>query len=171
MTVIFVLPWTMGLSIVIAASRQSWAFSRDGSLPFSNFFKVINEKYSSPIRCVWGNTLIAMCIGCLCMIDAAAAAALFSLSVGGNSLAWLIPISLKLFYGQESFIPGIFFLPWKNPFQADWRLCKSVSSVCAHSTSVPPNYLSSYERNNELHLYHSKCCLGRQSCLLLFDCV
>lgn len=110
MTVMFVLQWTMGLSIVIAASRQSWAFSRDGSLPFSNFFKVINEKYSNPIRCVWGNTLIALCIGCLCMIDAAAAAALFPLSVGGNSLAWLIPIALKLFYGQETFVPGPFYL-------------------------------------------------------------
>lgn len=110
MTVLFILQWTMGLSNVIAASRQSWAFSRDGALPFSSFFKVINEKFSNPIRCVWGNALLALCIGCLCMIDAAAAAALFSLAAGANSLAWLVPIALKFFYGRDTFVPGPFYL-------------------------------------------------------------
>lgn len=110
MTVIFVLQWTMGLSSVVSVSRQAWAFSRDGAMPFSDFFKVVNDKYSNPIRCVWGSALLALCIGCLCMINAAAAQALFSLSAGGVSLAWLIPISLKLFFGEKSFVPGPFYL-------------------------------------------------------------
>ncbi|AOW03381.1 amino acid/polyamine transporter I [Yarrowia lipolytica] len=110
MVVLFVLQWTMGLSIVTAASRQSWAFSRDGALPFSNFFKVINEKFSNPVRCVWGNSILALAIGCLCMIDAAAAAALFSLSAGGNALAWGVPIFLKLVWGRKKFVPGPFYM-------------------------------------------------------------
>lgn len=110
MTVLFVLQWTMGLSNVIAASRQSWAFSRDGALPFSSFFKVVNERFSNPIRCVWGNAILALLIGCLCMIDSAAAAALFSLAAGGNALAWLVPIFLKLAFGRKVFVPGPFYL-------------------------------------------------------------
>lgn len=110
MTAIFILQWTMGLSSVTSASRQAWAFSRDGALPFSDFFKVVNQKYSNPIRCVWGSALLALCIGCLCMINAAAAQALFSLAAGGTSLGWLIPISLKLLYGKNRFVPGPFYL-------------------------------------------------------------
>ncbi|KAG5358641.1 GABA-specific permease [Yarrowia sp. B02] len=110
MTVIFVLQWTMGLSSITSASRQAWAFSRDGALPFSKFFKIVNERYSSPIRCVWGSALVALCIGCLCMINSAAAQALFELSAGGVSMSWLIPIALKLFYGRGVFVPGPFYL-------------------------------------------------------------
>lgn len=38
---LFIVQYLMGLSIVIAASRQTWAFSRDGALPFSSFFRPI----------------------------------------------------------------------------------------------------------------------------------
>lgn len=38
---LFIVQYLMGLSIVIAASRQMWAFSRDGALPFSPFFRPI----------------------------------------------------------------------------------------------------------------------------------
>lgn len=109
MTVMSILQWTMGLSSIISASRQSWAFSRDGSLTFSSFLKVVDEKYSSLIQCVWVIAFIELCVGLLCMFDTASASALFSLSVRSNSLAWLIPITLKLCYGQKSFVPGPFY--------------------------------------------------------------
>lgn len=38
---LFIVQYMMGLSIVVAASRQMWAFSRDGALPFSPFFRPI----------------------------------------------------------------------------------------------------------------------------------
>jgi hypothetical protein len=44
------------------------------------------------------------------MIDAAAAAALFSLSAGGNALAWGVPIFLKLVWGRKKFVPGPFYM-------------------------------------------------------------
>lgn len=109
MTVVFILQWTMGLSSIISASRQTWAFSRDGALPFSSFFRVVNEKYSNPIRCVWGCALVALTVGCLCMINSATSQALFELSSGGISLSWLIPIALKQVYG-ENFVPGPFHI-------------------------------------------------------------
>ncbi|RDW48204.1 amino acid/polyamine transporter I [Yarrowia lipolytica] len=110
MVIIFVLQWTMGLSIVVAASRQSWAFARDGALPFSNFFKVVNHKVSIPVRAVWGNCTLGLVIGCLCMIDAAAAAALFSLAAASNDLAWMTPIACRLIWGYKNFVPGPFYL-------------------------------------------------------------
>ncbi len=41
MVFLFIVQYLMGLSIVVAASRQMWAFSRDGALPFSSFFRPI----------------------------------------------------------------------------------------------------------------------------------
>lgn len=38
---LFIVQYMMGVSIIIAASRQMWAFSRDGALPFSSFFRPI----------------------------------------------------------------------------------------------------------------------------------
>jgi hypothetical protein len=48
-------------------------------------------------------------LGLLCLIDAAAAAALFSLAVAGNNLAWGIPIFCRLVWGQQKFVPGPFY--------------------------------------------------------------
>lgn len=38
---LFIVQYLMGVSITVAASRQMWAFSRDGALPFSSFFRPI----------------------------------------------------------------------------------------------------------------------------------
>ncbi|KAJ5562539.1 hypothetical protein N7461_001300, partial [Penicillium sp. DV-2018c] len=97
---------------ILAASRQSWAFSRDGALPFSSFFrKVSKQKYMlyQPVRMVCGVTVASATIGLLCLIDEAAASALFSLAVAGNDLAWLTPILARLIWGAERFVPGEFY--------------------------------------------------------------
>ena len=36
---LFVVQFFMGISLLIAASRQLWAFSRDGALPFSSYIR------------------------------------------------------------------------------------------------------------------------------------
>lgn len=41
MTLLATVQFMMGLSILVASSRQAWAFSRDGALPFSSFFRPI----------------------------------------------------------------------------------------------------------------------------------
>ncbi|KAJ5145925.1 uncharacterized protein N7515_000489 [Penicillium bovifimosum] len=112
MVVVMIVQFFMGLSIVLAASRQSWAFSRDGALPFSTYFrKVSKRKYMlyQPVRMVCGVTVAAATIGLLCLIDEAASNALFSLAVAGNDLAWLTPILARLIWGADRFVPGEFY--------------------------------------------------------------
>ena len=48
-------------------------------------------------------------LGLLCLIAPAAAAALFSLAVAGNNLAWGTPILCRLVWGQDKFVPGPFY--------------------------------------------------------------
>jgi hypothetical protein len=129
MVVVMIVQFFMGLSIVsprfttyynpainstqvLAASRQSWAFSRDGALPLSSFFRKVSQhafmRYQ-PVRMVCGIVVASALIGLLCLIDEAAANALFSLAVAGNDLAWLTPILARLLWGGDRFIPGEFY--------------------------------------------------------------
>lgn len=100
----------MGVSILVAASRQSWAFSRDGALPFSTFFRPISKTFGYiPLRTTIGCAILAAVLGLLCLIAPAAAAALFSLAVAGNNLAWGIPIFARAVWGRNKFTPGPFY--------------------------------------------------------------
>ncbi|KAK4692285.1 hypothetical protein P7C71_g4887, partial [Lecanoromycetidae sp. Uapishka_2] len=109
MTLLFIVQFLMGLSILVAASRQAWAFSRDGALPFSSFFRPISVKFGYiPLRTVWGCVSVAALLGLLTLIAPAAAQAVFSLAVAGNNLAWLIPILARVVWGQAKFKPGPF---------------------------------------------------------------
>ena len=97
----------MGISILVAASRQSWAFSRDGALPFSRFFRIISKRFGYiPVRTTIGCAVLAALLGLLCLIAPAAAAALFSLAVAGNNMAWGTPILCRIIWGQKKFSPG-----------------------------------------------------------------
>jgi amino acid transporter len=135
MSWVFICQYMMGLSITIAASRQMWAFSRDGALPFSSFFRRVvshgliitgvNECLKTsvadamprqsvtfghiPFRTVWGAVGVAAILGLLCLIAPAAAQALFSLAVASNNLAWGVPIFARIVWGESKFAPGPFY--------------------------------------------------------------
>ena len=110
MSLLFIVQFLMGLSILVAASRQAWAFSRDGALPFSRFFRPISQKFGYiPLRAIWGCVIFAAILGLLSLIAPAAAQALFSLAVAGNNLAWGIPIFARVVWGQKKFKPGPFY--------------------------------------------------------------
>lgn len=100
----------MGVSILVAASRQSWAFSRDGALPFSGYFRHISKTFGYiPLRTTIGCAFLAAILGLLCLIAPAAASALFSLAVAGNNVAWGLPIFARIVWGQKKFVPGPFY--------------------------------------------------------------
>ena len=110
MSLLMIVQFLMGLSILVAASRQAWAFSRDGALPFSRIFRPISQRFGYiPLRAVWGVAFSAAVLGLLSLIAPAAAQAIFSLAVAGNNLAWLIPITARLVWGQKKFKPGPFY--------------------------------------------------------------
>ena len=110
MTLLFIVQFLMGISILVAASRQTWAFSRDGALPFSNFFRPISQRFGYiPLRAIWGCVFLAAVLGLLCLIAPAAAQALFSLSIAGNDVAWGVPIFARIVWGQRKFKPGPFY--------------------------------------------------------------
>lgn len=58
---------------------------------------------------ICGLVVTSLVLGLLCLINNAAANALFSLFVASNYLSWGMPIFCRLVWGQERFIPGEFY--------------------------------------------------------------
>ena len=102
MALLMIVQFMMGLSILVAASRQSWAFSRDGALPFSHIIRRVSARLGYiPIYAIWFCVILAAIMGLLCLIASAAADALFSLAVAGNNLAWGGPILARLLWVRD----------------------------------------------------------------------
>ncbi|KAJ5116847.1 hypothetical protein N7456_001195 [Penicillium angulare] len=110
MIVLCIIQYLIGLSLLVAASRQAWAFSRDGALPFSTFFRHVSKRIQyQPVRMICGLVVACLILGLLCLINNAAANALFSLFVASNYLSWGTPIFCRIIWGQGRFRPGEFY--------------------------------------------------------------
>ena len=124
MTMLFVTQFFMGLSITVAASRQTWAFSRDGALPFSRYIRIINQRLGYiPLNAVWFCVLLAVLLGLLTLIGPAAASAVFSLAVAGNNLA----------------VRHLSYLPLSHTFgPSDMYICSPVGHTHPRPCSLGP---------------------------------
>jgi len=98
-----------GLSLLLAASRQTFAFSRDSALPFSGWLYRMNSYTKTPVNTVWFDALLALALGLLVFAGSQAINAVFAISVTGLYIAYAIPIAAR-FLGDNNFKPGPFTL-------------------------------------------------------------
>lgn len=113
MALILVCQYLMGISIVFAASRQLWAFSRDDGFPvIYNWLKYVDPMVKEPIRAVIVTGILALLLGLLVLINGTAGSgALFSLAVACNMLSFGVPSLMVLLpHGRAKFVPGPFYL-------------------------------------------------------------
>ncbi|GJJ13302.1 hypothetical protein Clacol_007554 [Clathrus columnatus] len=102
--------YMMGSSILLAASRQTFAFSRDGALPFSRYMYRINSFTKTPVNTVWFVAFLSGVLGLLAFAGPSATNALFSLAAVGNNIAYTIPIAVRHIFSKDTFTPGPFSL-------------------------------------------------------------
>ncbi|KAK6459059.1 amino acid/polyamine transporter I [Scheffersomyces xylosifermentans] len=105
--------YLMSCSIVVAASRQIWAFARDDGLPVVyNYVKYVDPRVKVPVRATLFAGAISLLLGLLVLINGSAGSgALFSLAVASNLLSWGMPVLLVLLpTGRDRFVPGVFHL-------------------------------------------------------------
>ncbi|CDR87321.1 related to UGA4-GABA permease-also involved in delta-aminolevulinate transport [Sporisorium scitamineum] len=100
----------MGASMNLASSRQIFAFSRDGALPFSGWVYRINAYTLTPVNSAWWSAAVSAVFCLLGLINAVAVGAVFSLSVIGASIAYTIPIVARLLAPDSRFKPGPWYL-------------------------------------------------------------
>lgn len=103
----------MACSLLLPSSRQAFAFSRDGALPFSKILYKVDKRSGTPVRTVW--LVVGCCIplgllGFADPVNQAAINAIFALAILGPYVAYGIPIFSRVVWGQKLFHPGPFYL-------------------------------------------------------------
>lgn len=101
--------YMMGFSLVVAASRQAFAFSRDAVLPFSSILSRVNKYTRTPVNAVWFVIITAGLLGLLSFAGTQAINAIFSVTVNALYIAYIIPIASR-WLGDNNFKPGPFCL-------------------------------------------------------------
>ncbi|KAI0646185.1 APC amino acid permease [Trametes meyenii] len=96
-------------SVLTAASRQTFAFARDGALPLSRFLCRVNKRTLTPVHAVWGSAFVALLLELLAFAGPTTYSAIFSLGIAGQYTAYCIPI-LSRFLGGREWTPGPFTL-------------------------------------------------------------
>ena len=80
-SIVLLVQYIMGSSMVLAASRQSFAFSRDGALPFSKLLYRMNSYTGTPVNTVWFVAIFSILLWLLAFAVDAAINAIFSMSI------------------------------------------------------------------------------------------
>ncbi|KAJ7354042.1 amino acid/polyamine transporter I [Mycena albidolilacea] len=94
--------------ITLAASRQTFAFARDGALPFSFWIYRINKFSGTPVNAVWVVTGVAFILTLLVFAGPTATTTIFSLTIVAQYLSYIIPIFCRLAF-KNDFTPGPFY--------------------------------------------------------------
>ena len=100
--------YSMGQGCMVAASRVTYAYARDGCFPGSSIWKRVNRHTQTPVNAVWFNTTIGICLTLLVFAGPVAIGAIFSIAALAAFVAFTIPIFIRVFLVGNRFRPG----PW-----------------------------------------------------------
>ena len=107
---VVIVQYMMGSSMLLSASRQTFAFARDGALPLSRLLYRMNARTGTPVNTVWFCAFWSIALGLLAFAgEGQAINAVFTISVTALYVAYAIPIGAR-FLGTNTFRPGPFDL-------------------------------------------------------------
>lgn len=98
----------VGQGCTVASSRVVYAYSRDGALPGSRWWKQVNKHTQTPVNAVWFVLTLGALLGLLMFASPVAIGAVFSIGAIAQYIAFIFPVALKLFVVGDRFRPG----PW-----------------------------------------------------------
>jgi amino acid transporter len=135
-----------GSALTLGSSRMVYAFARDGAMPFSKQLATINLKTMTPIYAVWFNIVFAILVGLLYIINETAFNAIVSVNTIASSMAYFIPIALKITVARKVFKRGPFHLgPLSVPINIIslfWILLTSILFICPTEYPVTPDNMN-----------------------------
>ncbi|TVY15136.1 putative amino-acid permease [Lachnellula arida] len=109
-----------GASAMMAMTRMTYAFARDGAIPFSRFFSKINERTRTPVNAVW--LCVGFC-GCMTLIGIGSTltiVAIFNITAPALDFSYALVILARNIYASRiRFVPGPYQLGmWQKPINA-----------------------------------------------------
>lgn len=96
-------------SIMTTSSRMTYAFARDGGLPFSKFFAKVHGGLSLPLNALYLTTALVIIFGCIFLGSTSAFNAIVSASVVALGITYAIPPAINCLRGRK-------MLPEDRPF-------------------------------------------------------
>lgn len=121
-----------GVSSVAVTGRITYALTRDGAMPYSEFLSTIHPTLQSPVYNILFLFVIDTLILCLAYNPNALVAffAILSITTVGLQVSYGIPIMLKLLYQPKDFTPGPVSLGIWSP------VVEAIASIWLLGTSV-----------------------------------
>jgi len=97
--ILFLLILSGNITAVTTVSRETWAFARDGGLPFSHWIAKVSIRYNAPLNAVYVTTVLSLI---LCLVNL------------GSNIAFNIIISLNLVAFLFTYLFSIGCVLWKR---------------------------------------------------------
>jgi choline transport protein len=142
------------ISIMTTSSRMTYAFARDGGLPFSRIFAKVHPELDVPLNALILTTVLVVIFGCIFLGSSSAFNAIVSASVVALGITYAIPPLINCLRGRRMLpetrpfrLPGIFgwianlvsvlFYRWSNQANNAVRLASRLRSSrqfcsCSH---------------------------------------
>jgi len=83
------------ISIMTTSSRMTYAFARDGGLPFSRFFAKVHPKLGLPLNALYLTTILVIIFGCIFLGSSSAFNAIISASVVALGISYAMPVAIN----------------------------------------------------------------------------
>lgn len=108
--------FSMGQGCMVAASRVTFAYARDGCFPASHIIRRVNKHTLTPVNAVWFNTMVGCLLLLLIFAGTIAIGAIFSVAAIAAYVAFTIPIFIRVFLVGDRFRRGPWHLgKWSTP--------------------------------------------------------
>jgi amino acid transporter len=107
---LLVLGLICGIGCTTAASRATWAFSRDGAIPGFKWWKVVNTKLDVPLNAMMLSMAVQLILGLIYFGAPVAFNAFSGVGVMCLTLSYAIPIFISLIRGRKQVKEGAFHL-------------------------------------------------------------
>jgi amino acid transporter len=138
---LMVLALFCGIGCTTAAARCVWAFSRDGAIPGSKWWKQVNVKLDVPLNAMMLSMVVQIILGVIYFGSSAAFNAFSGVGVICLTLSYAVPIAVSLIGGRTHVKQGEFY----------FGAIGLVANVVALGMSLPfPNHLTT----SPLSLFH-----------------
>ena len=105
---LIVLSFFCGIGCTTAASRCTWAFSRDGAIPGSKWWKQVNHKLDVPLNAMMLSMAIQIILGIIYFGSPAAFNAFSGVGVICLTTSYAVPIAVSLIGGRKHIKNGNF---------------------------------------------------------------
>lgn len=120
-----------GMSVLTTSSRMTFAFARDGGLPFSKIWWEVHSSLGVPLNALLLNVAIVVIFGCIFLGSTVAFNAITAASVVALGVSYGIPVAVSMFQRRQKLPSRAFALPeWLG-----WT-CNTIGLVYTVLTTV-----------------------------------